>query len=84
MAELAYASLPGKGETDFEEYWWCIEQTLDFGSGQGPNMILDDGGDLTKFVHGKQTPHLLDEIKGISEETTTGVHQLHRMMKPVN
>ncbi|XP_034978738.1 adenosylhomocysteinase [Zootoca vivipara] len=66
-----------KGETD-EEYIWCIEQTLYFKDGQPLNMILDDGGDLTNLVHTKY-PQLLKGIKGISEETTTGVHNLYKM-----
>ena len=65
-----------KGET-LEEYDWCIEQTLTFGD-QHLNMILDDGGDLTMLVHDKY-PHMLKEIRGISEETTTGVSRLARM-----
>jgi len=68
-----------KGETD-EEYLWCIEQTLVFPDGQPLNMILDDGGDLTNLVHSK-FPQYLDGIKGLSEETTTGVHNLYKMMK---
>ena len=69
-----------KGETD-EEYDWCIEQTLmAFEGGHPLNMILDDGGDLTNLVHQKY-PHLLTGIKGISEETTTGVHNLYRMFQ---
>eukprot|EP00112_Aurelia_sp_Birch-Aquarium-sp1_P024156 Seg75.1 transcript_id=Seg75.1/GoldUCD/mRNA.D3Y31 product="Adenosylhomocysteinase B" protein_id=Seg75.1/GoldUCD/D3Y31 len=68
-----------KGETD-EEYLWCIEQTLIFKDGQPLNMILDDGGDLTNLVHDKY-PDLLKGIKGLSEETTTGVHNLYKMMK---
>ncbi|PJZ70683.1 adenosylhomocysteinase [Leptospira perolatii] len=68
-----------KGETD-EEYWWCIEQTLFFDGGKGPNMILDDGGDLTAYVHEKY-PKLLEEIKGVSEETTTGVKGLYKLLK---
>jgi adenosylhomocysteinase len=68
-----------KGETE-EEYWWCVEQTLKFGGGKGPNMLLDDGGDLTALVHDKH-PELLDEIKGVSEETTTGVKQLDKFFK---
>lgn len=68
-----------KGETD-EEYIWCIEQTLVFPDGQPLNMILDDGGDLTNLVHTKY-PQYLAGIKGISEETTTGVHNLYKMMK---
>lgn len=68
-----------KGETD-EEYLWCIEQTLVFSDGKPLNMILDDGGDLTQLVHDK-FPKYLEGIKGISEETTTGVHNLHKMFK---
>jgi len=68
-----------KGETD-EEYIWCIEQTLIFPDGQPLNMILDDGGDLTNLVHDK-FPELLNGIKGVSEETTTGVHNLYKMFK---
>jgi len=68
-----------KGETD-EEYIWCIEQTLVFKDGQPLNLILDDGGDLTNLVHEKY-PQYLTNIKGISEETTTGVHNLYKMMK---
>lgn len=66
-----------KGETE-EEYWWCLEQTLKWPGGDGPNMLLDDGGDLTGCVHEK-APHLLDKIRGVSEETTTGVHSLYKM-----
>ena len=66
-----------KGETE-EEYWWCLEQTLKWPGGDGPNMLLDDGGDLTGYVHEK-APHLLDNIRGVSEETTTGVHSLYKM-----
>ncbi|PIO13737.1 hypothetical protein AB205_0163310, partial [Aquarana catesbeiana] len=66
-----------KGETD-EEYIWCIEQTIYFSDGKPLNMILDDGGDLTNLVHTKHT-ELLKGIKGISEETTTGVHNLYKM-----
>merc|ERR1712178_614389 len=68
-----------KGETD-EEYLWCIEQTLIFPDGQPLNMILDDGGDLTNLVHEKY-PQYLEGIRGLSEETTTGVHNLYKMMK---
>jgi len=68
-----------KGETD-EEYVWCIEQTIYFPDGQPLNMILDDGGDLTNLVHEKY-PDLLPGIKGLSEETTTGVHNLYKMFK---
>merc|ERR1711981_192160 len=68
-----------KGETD-EEYVWCIDQTIMFPDGQPLNMILDDGGDLTKLVHDEH-PDLLKGIKGLSEETTTGVHNLYKMFK---
>jgi len=68
-----------KGETD-EEYLWCIEQTLIFPDGKPLNMILDDGGDLTNLVHEKY-PDLMAGIKGLSEETTTGVHNLYKMFK---
>jgi len=69
-----------KGETD-EEYIWCIDQTLHaFKDGQPLNLILDDGGDLTRLVHDKY-PHLLAGIRGISEETTTGVHHLYQMVR---
>lgn len=68
-----------KGETE-EEYIWCIEQTLVFDDGKPLNMILDDGGDLTDIVH-KKYPQYWDNIRGISEETTTGVHKLYRMKK---
>lgn len=68
-----------KGETD-EEYVWCIEQTVVFPDGKPLNMILDDGGDLTNLVHEKY-PQYLADIKGLSEETTTGVHNLYKMFK---
>ncbi|XP_041375552.1 adenosylhomocysteinase A-like [Gigantopelta aegis] len=68
-----------KGETD-EEYIWCIEQTLQFKDGKTLNMILDDGGDLTNLIHEKY-PKYLDSITGLSEETTTGVHNLYKMME---
>jgi len=68
-----------KGETD-EEYMWCIKQTIFFPDGKPLNMILDDGGDLTNYVHDEH-PNLLAGIKGLSEETTTGVHNLYKMMR---
>ncbi|WFD01956.1 adenosylhomocysteinase [Malassezia obtusa] len=69
-----------KGETE-EEYNWCIEQTLHaFPNGEPLNMILDDGGDLTWLVH-KKYPQLLENIRGVSEETTTGVHHLYMAAK---
>jgi adenosylhomocysteinase len=67
-----------KGETD-AEYDWCIEQTLYFADGQPLNMIVDDGGDLTAIVHGPKYRQLLAGIRGLSEETTTGVHRLYQM-----
>jgi adenosylhomocysteinase len=79
-AAIAAAGVPvyaWKGETE-EEYDWCIEQTLIFPDGKPLNMILDDGGDLTKIVHDKY-PELFAEIRGITEETTTGVHRLYQM-----
>lgn len=81
-AALAVKGIPvfaWKGETE-EEFNWCIEQTLFWPDGQPLNMILDDGGDLTLMVHEKY-PELLKGIRGISEETTTGVHRLHAMHK---
>ncbi|MEW5790926.1 MAG: adenosylhomocysteinase [Pseudomonadota bacterium] len=68
-----------KGETE-EEYWWCVEQTIFGPDGWTPNMLLDDGGDLTLVIH-RDHPELLKDIKGVSEETTTGVHRLYQMMK---
>jgi len=68
-----------KGESD-DEYVWCIEQTIFFPDGQPLNMILDDGGDLTALVHNKYA-HLIDGVKGVSEETTTGIHTLVKMHK---
>ena len=68
-----------KGQSE-EEFWWCIEQTLTGPGGWKPNMILDDGGDATQIMHDKY-PHLLDEVRGITEETTTGVHRLWEMAK---
>jgi adenosylhomocysteinase len=66
-----------KGESD-EEFWWCIEQTIFGPDGWRPNMILDDGGDLTLLMHEKY-PEMLADVRGISEETTTGVHRLYEM-----
>ena len=68
-----------KGMTE-EEFWWCIEKTLKGPEGWKPNMILDDGGDATKIIHEKY-PKMLEEILGLSEETTTGVHRLKEMEK---
>jgi adenosylhomocysteinase len=81
-AAMAAANIPTfawKGETE-EEFWWCIEQTI-FGSDDWrPNMLLDDGGDLTVVMHEKY-PELMKDVHGISEETTTGVHRLNEMME---
>lgn len=79
-AAIAQAEIPvfaWKGETE-EEYVWCIEQTVYWPDGQPLNMILDDGGDLTNLIHEKY-PDLLPGIFGVSEETTTGVHNLYKM-----
>ncbi len=81
-AAIAAAGIPvfaWKGETE-EEYEWCIHQTIIGDKNWQPNMILDDGGDLTKIMH-ENYPELLKNIKGLSEETTTGVHRLYQMEK---
>jgi len=81
-AAIAATGIPvyaWKGETE-AEYEWCIDQTLLFPDGQPLNMILDDGGDLTNIVHDK-FPQFLTQIKGISEETTTGVHNLYKRLE---
>jgi adenosylhomocysteinase len=66
-----------KGETE-EEYWWCVEQTVKWPDGSPPNLLLDDGGDLTIVMHRDHKP-ALKECRGVSEETTTGVHRLYQM-----
>lgn len=68
-----------KGESE-DDYWWCVEQTLKGPDGWTPNLLLDDGGDLTQLIHQKH-PQLLKQIKGVSEETTTGVARLYEMAK---
>ena len=81
-AAIASKNIPvfaWKGMTE-DEFWWCIEQTLSGPNNWKPNMILDDGGDVTQIIHEKY-PQLLDEIRGLSEETTTGVHRLKDMEK---
>ena len=81
-AAIAAKNIPvfaWKGMSD-EEFWWCIEQTLTGPDGWKPNMILDDGGDATQIIHEK-FPELLKDIRGLSEETTTGVHRLKDMEK---
>jgi adenosylhomocysteinase len=80
-AAIAARNIPvfaWKGETE-AEYWWCTDQTLAWPDGKGPNLILDDGGDLTGCVH-ERYPQLLEGLRGVSEETTTGVHKLDRML----
>jgi adenosylhomocysteinase len=81
---IAAAGIPvfaWKGETE-EEYTWCVDQTIEnWGKDGGPNMILDDGGDLTNFMHEARYVKLLKNVIGISEETTTGVHNLEVMLK---
>jgi adenosylhomocysteinase len=79
-AAIAAVGIPvfaWKGETE-EEYWWCVEQSIVGKEGWRPNMILDDGGDLTAILHDKY-PELMREVRGISEETTTGVGRLYEM-----
>uniref|UniRef100_UPI0025848177 adenosylhomocysteinase n=1 Tax=Acidiphilium sp. TaxID=527 RepID=UPI0025848177 len=81
-AAIAAAGTPvfaWKGMNE-EEFWWCIEQTIKGPGGWTPNMILDDGGDLTLLMHQKY-PGMLADVRGISEETTTGVHRLREMAK---
>ncbi len=81
-AAMAAANIPTfawKGETE-EEFWWCIEQTIFGPDDWRPNMLLDDGGDLTVIMHEKH-PELMKDVRGISEETTTGVHRLNEMMQ---
>jgi len=81
-AAIAEKNIPvfaWKGESE-EEFWWCIEQTISGPDGWKPNLILDDGGDLTKLLHDK-FPEMLNDVKGLSEETTTGVLRLIEMEK---
>ena len=81
-AAMAAANIPTfawKGETE-EEFWWCIDQTIFGPDDWRPNMLLDDGGDLTVIMHEKY-PELMKDVRGISEETTTGVHRLNEMMQ---
>ena len=68
-----------KGETE-EEYIWCLKQSIEGNPDWKPNLLLDDGGDLTSMIH-KEYPHLIEDIKGVSEETTTGVLRLYDMAK---
>jgi len=77
IAETGVPVFAWKGETD-DEFWWCIDQTIRGPENWVPNLILDDGGDLTQVMHEK-TPELLEGVRGLSEETTTGVHRLYEM-----
>ena len=79
IAEKKIPVFAWKEETE-EEFWWCIEQTIKGPDGWTPNLILDDGGDLTKLMHEKY-PNMMNDIKGLSEETTTGVLRLIEMEK---
>lgn len=81
-AAIAAAEIPvfaWKGMDD-DEFWWAIDMTIEGPDGWRPNMILDDGGDLTQRMH-ENFPQLLDDVRGLSEETTTGVHRLYEMAK---
>jgi adenosylhomocysteinase len=81
-AAMAAANIPTfawKGESE-NDFWWCIDQTIFGPDGWRPNMLLDDGGDLTLVMHEKY-PELMKDVRGISEETTTGVHRLDEMMR---
>jgi adenosylhomocysteinase len=77
IAETGVPVFAWKGESE-EEFWWCIEQTIKGPNGWTPNMILDDGGDLTQIMHEKY-PEMMADVRGLSEETTTGVHRLYEM-----
>ncbi len=77
MAAAGVPVFAWKGETE-EEFWWCIDQTIIGPGDWRPNLLLDDGGDLTKVMHDK-FPELMGDVRGLSEETTTGVHRLYQM-----
>ncbi|MBF0188020.1 MAG: adenosylhomocysteinase, partial [Magnetococcales bacterium] len=80
---IAAAGIPvfaWKGETE-EEFWWCIDQTIEGPNGWKPNMILDDGGDVTLVLHRPEHAETMKGIRGLSEETTTGVHRLYEMVE---
>jgi len=79
IADIGVPVFAWKGETE-DEYWWCVEQTIFGPNNWRPNMLLDDGGDMTLHIHEKY-PELLKDIRGVSEETTTGVHRLYNMAK---
>ncbi len=81
-AAMAVAGVPvfaWKGESE-EEYWWCVKETINGPKDWHPNLLLDDGGDLTILMH-KDFPELMKDVRGLSEETTTGVHRLYEMFK---
>ena len=82
IAAAGHAVFAWKGETE-EEYEWCIRRTLEFEDGSGPDIIIDDGGDLTQILL-DEYPHFVDSVKGVSEETTTGVHRLKILDKSGN
>tara|TARA_Y100000994_G_scaffold170269_1_gene140273 strand:+ start:21 stop:1154 length:1134 start_codon:yes stop_codon:yes gene_type:complete len=82
IAAAGHAVFAWKGETE-EEYEWCIRKTLEFEDGSGPDIIIDDGGDLTQILL-DEYPHFVDSVKGVSEETTTGVHRLKILDKSGN
>ena len=82
IADAGHAVFAWKGETE-EEYEWCIRKTLEFEDGSGPDIIIDDGGDLTQILL-DEYPHFVDSVKGVSEETTTGVHRLKILNKSGN
>lgn len=77
VAAAGIAVFAWKGETE-QEFWWCIEQSIFGPGGWRPNMLLDDGGDLTQVMH-ERYPEMLQEVRGVSEETTTGVRRLYEM-----
>ncbi|RMF10541.1 MAG: adenosylhomocysteinase [Alphaproteobacteria bacterium] len=79
MAEVGVPVFAWKGETE-EEFEWCIHQTIQGPGGWTPNLILDDGGDLTAIMH-EQYPELMADVRGLSEETTTGVNRLYQMAR---
>ena len=79
LAEKGIPVFAWKGETE-EEYWWCIEQTLEGPDGWRPNILLDDGHDLTGYIIDKR-PDLLEDIVGVTEETTTGIHKILERIK---
>ena len=82
IADAGHAVFAWKGESE-EEYEWCIRRTLEFEDGSGPDIIIDDGGDLTQILL-DEYPHFVDSVKGVSEETTTGVHRLKILDKSGN